>query len=407
MKIGDKVKFLNEIGGGIIAGFQGKNIVLVEDEDGFQIPISINEVVLDQANNYNTSRVAKTNINKFGSKPNNAFENPESRSVKALLREGQDEDVDMSVADVIDDTKEVTFRAKPRERKGGNQLFAYLAFVPVSAGGDDASRYEMYFVNDSNYYMRFACSKRTDNRWELQYDGEAEPNAKQFLGKFTREEAAGLGKLAVQMMAYKRDGAFDLKPSADVLLRIDPQRFYKVHTFKTNPFFETASILFTIVENDKVDRPRDIDAEKLKRSMFKAAEEEKTAPQSLSKNQREQLVRRYADDQRKGGRRKAPYMHHKDSDDTVVVDLHAGQILDTTMGMEAGDILEYQLQVFRDTLEKLSGKKGQRVVFIHGKGEGVLRRAIISELTYRYKPYTYQDASFQEYGYGATMVTIK
>lgn len=38
MKIGDKVQFLSEIGGGIIAGFKGKDIALVEDEDGFHIP---------------------------------------------------------------------------------------------------------------------------------------------------------------------------------------------------------------------------------------------------------------------------------------------------------------------------------------------------------------------------------
>ena len=35
MKKGDKVKFVSEVGGGIVAGFQGNNIVLVEDEDGF------------------------------------------------------------------------------------------------------------------------------------------------------------------------------------------------------------------------------------------------------------------------------------------------------------------------------------------------------------------------------------
>ena len=29
MKIGDKVRFLSEIGGGIVSGFQGKDIVLV------------------------------------------------------------------------------------------------------------------------------------------------------------------------------------------------------------------------------------------------------------------------------------------------------------------------------------------------------------------------------------------
>ena len=39
MKIGDKVRFLSEVGGGIVKGFQGKDIVLVEDADGFDIPM--------------------------------------------------------------------------------------------------------------------------------------------------------------------------------------------------------------------------------------------------------------------------------------------------------------------------------------------------------------------------------
>ena len=41
------------------------------------------------------------------------------------------------------------------------------------------------------------------------------------------------------------------------------------------------------------------------------------------------------------------------------------------------------------------------------KYEEYLIKAIIHELVYRYRPCTYQDASFQEYGYGATQVTIK
>ena len=45
MKIGDKVRFLSEVGGGKVAGFKGNNIVLVEDEDGFEIPMPIKEVV--------------------------------------------------------------------------------------------------------------------------------------------------------------------------------------------------------------------------------------------------------------------------------------------------------------------------------------------------------------------------
>lgn len=91
----------------------------------------------------------------------------------------------------------------------------------------------------------------------------------------------------------------------------------------------------------------------------------------------------------------------------VVVDLHADELLETTGGMSSVDILQYQLEVFRNTIKAYAKQKGTRIVFIHGKGEGVLRRAILNELNYRYKSYQYQDASFQEYGYGATQVTIK
>ena len=113
-------------------------------------------------------------------------------------------------------------------------------------------------------------------------------------------------------------------------------------------------------------------------------------------------VRRYDDSQSKG---KAPLRAAHEG--IVVVDLHINELLDTTVGMSAADILNYQLDVFRNTLSKYAGKKGQKLVFIHGKGEGVLRQAIVYELNYKYKQYPHQDASFREYGYGATQVTIK
>lgn len=94
-------------------------------------------------------------------------------------------------------------------------------------------------------------------------------------------------------------------------------------------------------------------------------------------------------------------------EDKIIIDLHANTLLETTQGMSSANILEYQLEVFRKTLDEYKGTKGQKVIFIHGKGEGVLRQALLHELNYRYKHYSYQDASFREYGYGATLVTIK
>ena len=53
MKIGDKVRFLSEVGGGIVRGFQGKDVALVEGDDGFEIPMLVKECVVVQTDEYN------------------------------------------------------------------------------------------------------------------------------------------------------------------------------------------------------------------------------------------------------------------------------------------------------------------------------------------------------------------
>ena len=86
------------------------------------------------------------------------------------------------------------------------------------------------------------------------------------------------------------------------------------------------------------------------------------------------------------------------------MDLHITELLDNTNGLSNADMLDYQLEKFHEVLAKYAANKGQKIVFIHGKGDGVLRKAIEKELKTKYY---YQDASFREYGFGATMVTIK
>jgi dsDNA-specific endonuclease/ATPase MutS2 len=59
-------------------------------------------------------------------------------------------------------------------------------------------------------------------------------------------------------------------------------------------------------------------------------------------------------------------------------------------------------------MKEYAGKHGRHLIFIHGKGEGVLRKAILDELNRRHRnECLWQDASFKEYGYGATEVVIK
>ena len=379
MKKGDKVRFLHEVGGGTVSGFQGKNVVLVEDEDGFEIPMLMSDVVVIGSEDYSSSNVVNA-------KAAMQREAADGRSIKAMMKEGQDKVAVEEDRDEIDYSK-VTFRAPAEERKGGNALSAYLAFVPIDIKEVTRTRFEAYFVNDSNYYLQYSYLIAEGNSWTLRAQGEAEPNTKEFIEEFGREDLNKMERVCIQMLAYKRDKPFVLKPTIDVQLRIDGVKFYKLHMFEDNDFFEQKALIYTLVEQDKVVRPLVVDAERLKAEMYRHEE-----PADKTRVQKPQLQ---------------PIVKRRGDEDVVVVDLHIDALLDTTAGMSKGDILNYQVDVFRKTLAKYSDKKGQRIVFIHGKGEGVLRRALVSDLSYRYKSYTYQDASFQEYGYGATQVTIK
>ena len=98
---------------------------------------------------------------------------------------------------------------------------------------------------------------------------------------------------------------------------------------------------------------------------------------------------------------------HTPKDAPVVIDLHAHELLETTAGMSHGDILRYQLRTMRDALEQHKNNRGQKLIFIHGKGQGVLRQAVINELKHYFPHLPFQDASFSEYGYGATQVTMR
>ena len=380
MKIGDKVRFLSEVGGGRVSGFQGKDIVLVEDEDGFEIPTSVHDVVVVEQDDYAMGKMISAKMEAQQKAEEHAATelHQDSRSIKSILND-HDEQTDMHVDEYDAADREITFRAPVQEREGGNKLSAYLAFVPVDIKEITHTRFETYIVNDSNYYIHYSYLVAEGNAWTLKSVGEVEPNTKLFIEEFGREVLNDMGRIGVQLTAYKKDKPFLLKPAIDVQFRIDPVKFYKLHVFEENEFFEQPSLLFTIVDNDEVARPLVVDSKRLKEQMYK--DEKIIAHEGKKKRQKD--------------------------DGTLVIDLHADELLETTAGMNAADILHYQLDVFKKTMDENKKKKGQKIVFIHGKGEGVLRHALVHELNYRYKLCTYQDASFQEYGYGATQVTIK
>lgn len=355
MKIGDKVRFLSEVGGGIVRGFRGKDVALVEDEDGFEIPMLVRECVVVQTDDYNV--------------PLKSVKKPETAQVALEAKEEEPAD------------KPIAYRAP--EVRGNDVLNVFLAYVPQDAKSISTTLFDAYLVNDSNYFIDFLYLSAEGKSWTLRSRGTVKPNMKLHLEEFGRSDLNEMEHVCVQLMPYKDDRTFLLKSGVTMELRIDAVKFYKLHTFQENDFFPEPALTYDIVRDDEAAKQVFVSANDIKEALL--SKNECAVPDKVQRRQQHKLVK----------------------NNIVEVDLHIDALLDDTTGMGNAEMLNYQLDVFRRTLDEFKTHTGQKIVFIHGKGDGVLRRAILDELKRKYRNYSSQDASFREYGYGATMVTIR
>ena len=87
------------------------------------------------------------------------------------------------------------------------------------------------------------------------------------------------------------------------------------------------------------------------------------------------------------------------------VDLHIHQLVKSTKNMSNHEMLTMQLETAKRRLEFAIEKRIQKVIFIHGVGEGVLKLEL-EYLLKRYEFLKFYPAEFRVYGHGATEVYI-
>ncbi len=354
LQVGDKVRFLNAVGGGIVRKIE-RDMAYVEEEDGFETPVLVRECVVVQPA---TPQVkARTVVTETG------------RQLSQMVTPATYTPAPASVAEPVEETPE------------GEVLNLVLVFIPQEPKHLNTTAYDVYLVNDSNYYLSFTYMSRDDEGWRARYAGEIEPNMQILLEELPQSGVNALQRIGFQYIAYKKNKHFSAKNPGCIDMRFDPVKLYKLHSFRENTYFDEPALSIELVKNDTPIRPLVINPDDIARAMSeKRAGVVANKPHVSKPKQQQQEI--------------------------IEVDLHIGELLDTTAGMSNSDMLEVQMDTFRQVLAENKNNKGQRIVFIHGKGEGVLRRAIVDELRAKYKEYTYQDASFREYGFGATMVTI-
>lgn len=349
MKIqpGDKVRFLNEVGGGIVTRLEG-NLVFVEDEDGFEVPAPVFEVVvIERAQD---------------------LESAASTEKPASKKETRNEVVSQRTA--VEDEME----------EDGHDDFnprIYLAFLNASKILDEKSVLQLHLINDSNYHCTYLLSKLgADGYMYALHQGSIEPNTKVSLDNVAVKDMDVNWEM--QLILYKKGKPFPALAPVSASLKLKARRFLKDNCFTANDFFYQPVLLIPVIKNE-LEQKLDLLTEAETQSIIK--EKETKLPTKIK-------------------------FKAKSTPELLEVDLHIHELLDSWENLSNGDILQIQLDKFHSVMQANSTNKGRKLVFIHGVGNGTLKTELRKQLERKYKGIYFQDASFREYGYGATMVII-
>lgn len=378
MNIGDRVRFLSQTGGGIVVGFDKKGWAQVEDEEGFQIPVPMKECVVVEANTVGKIK----NAGNLSGGPG-----------ETTAAQGN------------------TAGTGHIQTRQGDSLHIALVYTRTENKGPGPG-FNCVLANESNYHLLVTCTVAYKGENTTVFAGEVLPYERNVIFTFGKEALGdGVKKMQVRILPFKRtdsngitlQGTLNVykgvdekkgwKPK-DVIVKelmFDPVNLLKESSFKENAYLPERGYAVTLIR------------------------EGAPGPDKLQ-NLKKELLEKFNQDVKRSASVKAGAVTAEQFSDALVkptasgvmeVDLHAAELLETTAGMGNTDILLYQLEKFNEVMVAHLHKKGTKIVFIHGKGDGVLRNALLKELKTRYSRCTWQDASFKEYGFGATMVTIR
>ncbi len=342
IEVGDKVRFLNESGQGIVTRIQNKIVYVLIDE-GFEVPINASQLVVVEKH----AKQAKQKV----------FNDAETMNYNYAEREEKKFEED-------------DFSASAGEQSEPLTNDVYLAFVHEEELKDE--ELNLYMINDSESNLTFCLFNRKLSLHEFMDTAHLEAGSKLLIRHLAKEEIAQTSSYTIQGVLYnpkeKKTGKLLNKE-----LKVNSLYLLNINYFKENDFFEEPAFLISVIQAEK-------NQENLKHQKIKDDHEElKFAPKSV-----------------------------EEKPELVEVDLHLPELVDDFRDLTPSEMLHIQINHFRKKLEEcILTPSVKKIVFIHGVGNGTLKLELRKILAHEYSHYDYQDASFKEYGFGATMVILR
>jgi hypothetical protein len=356
-KIGDKVKFLNDNGGGVVTKIISSSLVTIKIEDGFEIPTLTNELVLSNE------------LESFERKRGDFFTSSRSAAPPPQPEEDQPVHYDDRIS------KLRIFKAKGDDKKG-----LYLGYVPQDQRWLLTGLIDVYLVNFTPYEVLFSLFLRRENgAWEGHDYDAIPPDSRLLLASIEREEIERWTFGVIQALYHKELSDSVLAP-VNSTFSFKPARLYRENVYIDSSFLQEKAFLFLI--NEIAAQP----------AVAQRSEDEKADDEVRMQHAKPQQPKEIID-------------KHKTSPREAVVDLHIGELTEDYSKMSNQEMLNFQLNYFVRCLESAIKNYLTKITFIHGVGDGILKSKIM-EILKAYDNVKTRDASMKDFGYGATEVLI-
>ncbi len=362
LQIGDKVKFLNQTGGGVVSKIVSSQIVHVTDETGFDIPTLVKDLVKMEETN-GAGKLFQQEIPV--SAPENA-EFPEHR------------------AEYDDDQSTVTALHKVPENRNIEQGI-YLAFVPHDQHWLITGDLDVYLVNRTpRAFFATAFVKTEKNFQNVDYE-VMDSESKFHLETINRDQVNDWLHAAVQGVFVGKTGTAVLSPVSEEV-KIKASKFFKEDSYVETYCLGEKAVVVCVKKFSEMHTLAEIDAA--------AALAAKDEPHSEPRKEKKKSLMLNSD-------------HVLEQffiePNVAEVDLHIEALLDDCSSVSDHEKFEIQMRFFQKCLNDAIVNHVQKVIFIHGVGSGVLKNEILKELK-QYNGLHYFDASMSKYGVGATEV---
>lgn len=328
IRIGDKVKFLNEIGEGIVSRMKDPKTAYVEMNDGFEIPFPLSQLV----------------------------------PVHTELILNQDtENIELDEDAIQLDC--VYFVIEP-----DHELLSLV------------NEYRIYLFNSSSYNILYTYSIKDEAHFQSIKYGEIGAYQKVLLKQVKMNFFS-------EYFFHKVDGLF-FKNS-----------FYKTQAPVTEIMHITSKLLAQASPIEHAEFKHPVYAFILKDDFAKTEKVEAKINEALIEHLK--FIKEFKDHAKQSKSSKlASKLQEKE------VDLHIEELVENPGNLSSYEMLNIQLERVEKEIDQAFLNQTKKLIFIHGVGNGRLRQEI-AEILKDTDGVTFHDASYKEYGYGATQVNFK